>query len=98
MVPAPGHPHPTVLTSRGPVIVLTVASNEYLGLMWIGQVFASEYFPRGVTLDGRQITVDLAAIPQMSPVRGALQYLRNLTARTTPGLLVIDFDLKVIEQ
>jgi hypothetical protein len=88
---------PRIVTSRGPVIVLTVASNEYMGLMWIAQVFATEYFPRGVTIDGRQIVVDLAAIPQMAQVRGVLRYLRTLTARTTPGLLFIDFDIKVDE-
>ena len=89
---------PQLLTSNGPVAVLTVASNEYVGLMWIAQVFASEFFPQGVTIDGRQITMNLAAIPQMAPIRGVLRYLRNLTVRTTPGLIVIDFDLKVTEQ
>jgi hypothetical protein len=89
---------PQILTDRGPVLVLTVASNEYVGLMWIAQVFANEYFPRGISIDGRQITVDLAAIPQMAPARHVLRYLRNLTARTTPGLILIDFDLKVDEQ
>ena len=88
---------PQILTGRGPVLVLTVASNEYLGLMWIAQVFATEFFPRGVTIDGRQISLDLASIPQMAPVRPVLRYLRNLTARTVPGILFIDFDVKVSE-
>ena len=89
---------PQILTKSGAVVVLTVASNEYLGLMWIAQVFAAEFFPRGVTIDGRQITLDLAAIPQMAAMRSVLRHLRNLSARTTPGVIVMDFDLKVNEQ
>jgi hypothetical protein len=89
---------PQIVTDKGPIVVLTVASGEYVGLMWIAQIFATEYFPRGFSIDGRQIAVDLAAIPQMAPVRPILRFLRNLTVRTTPGLLLIDFDLKVNEQ
>lgn len=86
---------PQLMTPHGPTLVLTIASSEYLGLMWIAQVFASEFFPRGVAIDGRQISVDLAAMIPAGPARNLLPYLRNLTARTVPGVILIGFELKV---
>ncbi|HYP05159.1 MAG TPA: hypothetical protein VER03_02905, partial [Bryobacteraceae bacterium] len=86
---------PRMLTPEGPTLVFTVASSEYVGLMWIAQVFASEFFPRGVVIDGRQIRVDLAAMVPPGAARNLLPHLRDLSARTAPGVVLIGFDLKV---
>lgn len=83
------------IANHGPVFVLTVASSEYLGLMWIAQVFAAEYFPKGLQLDGRQIVVDLAAMPQARPAQPILRFLRGLDVRTSEGIALIDFAVKV---
>ena len=86
------------IADRGPVFVLTVASTEYLGLMWIAQVFAAEYFPTAIQLDGRQIVVDLAALPQAEQGRPILRFLRGLDVHTAQGIARIDFALKVQHQ
>jgi hypothetical protein len=83
------------IPGRGPELTLTVASPEYASLMWLVQAFAGQMFPVGMRVDGRRVTVDVAAMPQAAPYRMLLQNLKSCEVATGPGVLAIAFDLRI---
>ena len=56
-----------IVTTETPVILFTLASREYAGLMWLAELFAKEILPSGVRINGNQITLDLREAPQLAP-------------------------------
>jgi len=84
-----------IVTTETPVILFTIASPEYAGLMWLAELFARELLPSGVRIDGRQITLDLREVPQVAPYRRALSYLKTLRVSTRPGTLMVGFEFRI---
>ena len=46
-------------------------------------------------VEGRRVTVDLAAIPALADYRALWPHLREARVATTPGMLVVGFDVRV---
>jgi hypothetical protein len=86
---------PQVVAGNSARVVLTVASPQYRSLMWIAEVFAAQYFPRGFNVDGGQIRIDLTQIPQMEPMRAYLGYVQTMQVRTVDGVAILSCDLKI---
>ena len=86
---------PQVVAGNSARVVLTVASPQYRSLMWIAEAFAAQYFPRGFTVDGGQIRVDLTQIPQMEPMRAYLPYVQAMQVRTMDGVAILSCDVKI---
>ena len=77
------------------VIVLTLASREYAGLMWLADLFAKELIPKGLSIRGRQVTVELAALPVLAEYRDLLRYLNDLNVVTDRGTMAIAFEATI---
>lgn len=84
-----------IVTAEAPVVTFTIASSEYASMMWIAELFAKELLPRGVRLSGRQVALDLRDVPQLSPYRRLLAYLKELRVSTRRGTLVAVFDVRI---
>jgi hypothetical protein len=84
-----------IVTTETPVILFTLASREYAGLMWLAELFAKEVLPSGVRINGNQVTLDLREAPQLAPYRKLLSYLKALRVSSRTGTLVIEFDYRI---
>jgi hypothetical protein len=84
-------------SAESPTIVLTVASSGYAGLMWLAELFAKEYVPQGLTITGRQLTLDLASLPPLAPYRQLLRHLKSVEMTSTPGRLSISFEIRIAD-
>jgi hypothetical protein len=76
-------------------IVLTLASREYAGLMWLADLFAKELIPKGLSIRGREVTVELAALPVLDEYRDLLRYLKNLNVTTNRGIMAIALEATI---
>ncbi len=78
-----------IVSAEPPVILVTVASSEYGGLMWLAELFAKELLPQGVRISGRQVILDLRETPNLAPYRNLLGYVKALRISTRRGTVVI---------
>jgi hypothetical protein len=81
--------------AQPPVLVLTLASREYSGLIWLAELFAKEVIPRGLSIRGSQVVVELDSIPPLVPYREILRHLTALDATTSRGIMRITFQAKI---
>ena len=84
-----------IVSAEAPVILVTVASSEYAGLMWLAELFAKELLPQGVRISGRQVILDLRDTPNLAPYRNLLAYLKMLRISTRRGTVVIVFEGRI---
>ncbi len=89
-------PEVTVATqAQPPTIIVTLVSREYAALMWVVELFAKELFPRGLTIQGKQILVDIGALPAMAEYRELLLYIKKLEVSSMRGVLSVAMDIKI---
>jgi len=81
--------------STSAIIVLTIASAGYAGMLRIVELLAQNVLPGGIVIRGRQIVFDLAVIARKPEYRSIVQRVRSLTIETTPGKLFLNFELEI---
>jgi hypothetical protein len=84
-----------IVSAEAPVVLFTVASSEYAGLMWLAELFAKELLPQGVRINGRQLVLDLRETPNLAPYRNLLAYLKMLRISTRRGTIVVVFESRI---
>jgi hypothetical protein len=76
---------------QGNRVVVSVVSPQYAGLLRFADLF-KERLPHGLSLQGRHLIVDLAAVPG---VRQYARYLHSLQITTQRGLLLLSFQARI---
>jgi hypothetical protein len=86
------------LWSNGPGVLLRIVSSQYGALSRIVELLGKGALPPGVHLGSNQVAVEFAALPQASPFHELLRFISRLDLKTSPGVLLIDFELKVTNE
>lgn len=89
-------PEVKIETQAQPALILfTLASREYAGVMWLAELFAKELLPKGFVLRGRQLILDLSAMTELSTHGRLTQHIKALDVTTTRGAMTIAFELRI---
>jgi hypothetical protein len=82
-----------VVSSTDPpgYVVLEIATPEYAGFLWIGDVIKGR-LPRGLTIQNRRLVLDLSAIPDFGQFA---RHLRRLQITSVRGSLLVSFELRI---
>jgi hypothetical protein len=73
-------------------VVISVVSPQYAGLLWIADLLIRERLPKGLSVQGRDLIVDVAALSGIARYAG---YLHSLQIRTERGVLLLSFEARV---
>jgi hypothetical protein len=89
-------PEVTVAAQAQPALLaVTLASREYAALMWLVELFAKELFPRGLTIRGKQVIVDIGALPAFEQYKDLLPYIKKFDISSTRGVLAIAVEISI---
>jgi hypothetical protein len=73
-------------------VVLSVASPQYAGLLWLADLLIKERLPQGLAVRGKDLILDLAAVPVLTAY---MAYLRSLQITTERGSLLLSFQVRI---
>jgi hypothetical protein len=73
-------------------VVLSVASPQYAGLLWLADLLIKERLPQGLSVRGKDLTLDLTAVPVLAAY---MAYLRSLQITTQRGSLLLSFQVRI---
>jgi hypothetical protein len=73
-------------------VVLSVASPQYAGLLWLADLLIKERLPQGLSVRGKDLILDLAAVPVLAAY---MAYLRSLQITTQRGSLLLSFQVRI---
>ena len=75
--------------SRSPSLTFELGS---IAVAWALKRMLKQAFVR---IQGRQVAVDLAAVPALAPYRELLQYIRRVDMTTAAGVLTVRFHVAI---
>ena len=73
-------------------LVLSLASHQYAGLLWIAELFARERLPQGFSVQSGQMVFDFAAMPAIARY---VAYLQSLQITTQRGTVFLSFHVRM---
>jgi hypothetical protein len=73
-------------------LVISIVSPQYANLAWIAGLLSKELLPQGITVQGRDLILDFAAVPALAQYAA---YLRALHITTQRGIILLSFEARI---
>ena len=88
---------PQALWGDSPGLLFTISASHYGAVARIVEMFARGALPPGVQIGNNKVAVNFGAIPQAAAYQHCFQHIKRLQVTTRPGVVWVDFDLRVNE-